>query len=888
MRFSLRQYAAGAAIFSCLMLDAVPAKPGVHTILQADGTAIDVVISGDEHGCAYSLPDGTPLRSMGGIMEAGDALQMRRAPGARAKGLFPGCDFPRKGEQKGLVVLVEYTDVKFQSDYDPQSYFSRMLNEEGFSDNGATGSARDYFVQNSDGSFLPHFDVYGPVTLPHPQAYYGGNGMAQIDIRAYEMAVDACAAIDGHVDFTEYDRDGNGVIDNVFIFYAGRGEASGGGENCVWPHSADISQILGSGSDPIMYDGVQLDHYACANERQASGVDGIGTFVHEFSHVMGLPDLYATSSNFGGNSSFTPGEYSVMDHGPYNNNSRTPPHYSAFELEALGWRELKILDSDGGVVLPDIADGGGCKVVNSGNADEYYIFEYRSGKGWDAYIPGHGMLVWHIHYDPAVWTGNVVNNSPDHQYVDLMEADGIQSVSTRAGDPFPGTSGVTSFTDKTTPAFRFWNGRAAGLPLTDIKENKGYVSFNYGVGSEAPDPVELLPATEVSYDTFVANWIAHPDAEAYFITVTRDGALLRDFKHLNVGNVVSYRVTGLDPSVEYAYTVSVLTSYGESGPADPRIVTTAIEPLENRAPATLAATGICENGFTARWEPMEDAAAYLVNVFKKKEQGQQYDFMDFTGYPATVPDGWYSSSKATYMLKGMAGADVPSLRLSNDEEYLLTPMYADGVRSVSFWCRASAEMEGALSLEAIGGEAGQILPLVEYGLPTVAGGETFVYEDIPEGYVQLKITFNKSLSDRGSIAVDDVAVGHGVSFARTFAEGYHEADAGYDTELTVNGLDEGETYYYTVIAVGHDGVRSLESDERLVVTSVSWLEEITGAANDFKLSGLTFTAGSVPADIYTMSGIRVYTGIKGSVLLPGAGIYLVEVAGTVFKIAAFE
>ena len=888
MHFSLRHYAAGGALLFYSILNAVPAKPGLQTILQPDGTAIEVVISGDEHGCFYSLSDGTPLRSMNGMMQRGDAPQIRRAPGARSKGLFPGCDFPRKGEQKGLVILVEYTDVNFQSNYDPQVYFSRMLNEDGFADNGATGSARDYFVQNSGGEFLPEFDVYGPVTLPHPQAYYGGNGIAQIDIRAYEMAIDACAAIDGDVDFTEYDRDGNGVIDNVFIFYAGRGEASGGGENCVWPHSADITQILGTGADPVMYDGVQLDHYACANERQASGIDGIGTFVHEFSHVLGLPDLYATSSNFGSNSSFTPGEYSVMDHGPYNNNSRTPPHYSAFELEALGWRELKVLENDGGVVLPDVADGGGCKVVNPGNADEYYIFEYRSGNGWDAYIPGHGMLVWHVHYDPVIWTGNVVNNSPDHQYVDLVEADGIQSESTRAGDPFPGTAGITSFTDKTVPAFKFWNGRSAGLPLTDIRENDGYASFNYGTGSEAPSPVEPLPATEVSHESFVANWEAHSDAEAYLLTVACSGVALDGFSRLNVGNVTSWHVEGLMPSTEYEYTVAVLTAYGESEPSEPCTVTTAMPPLGMRKPVILGSSDVSENGFAFRWEEMDGAVSYLVNVYTKKDAGMLHDEMDFSGYPASVPEGWYSSSKATYMLKGMAGADVPSLRFSNEGDYLVTPAYDDEVRSLSFWCRASAELDGRLCVEAVDHRSGKSVSLAEYEVPTVSGGTVLTCDGIPEGYTRFVITFNKSASDRGSVAIDDVRVGHGVSYIRTPVPGYVDADAGGYTEMTVMGLMAGTTYNYTVTGVGADGLRSLESDEGEVTTVVSGLKEVTVNGNGVSLSGMTLTVGQCPAEIYTMNGTVVATGVKGSVTLPAAGIYIVKVGGEVFKVVAVE
>ncbi|MDE6402776.1 MAG: immune inhibitor A, partial [Muribaculaceae bacterium] len=156
------------------------------------------------------------------------------------KGLFDGEHYPVFGEQKGLVILVEYTDVKFNNPAvtyggDVNAYYTEMLNGDNFTKHNATGSARRWFIDNSNGQFLPTFDVYGPVELSHNMAYYGGNDFFGDDQHPELMAVEACQQLDGEVDFSEYDRDGDGYIDNVYIIYAGRGEASGGAADTVWP-----------------------------------------------------------------------------------------------------------------------------------------------------------------------------------------------------------------------------------------------------------------------------------------------------------------------------------------------------------------------------------------------------------------------------------------------------------------------------------------------------------------------------------------------------------------------------------------------------------------------------------------------------------------------------
>ncbi len=523
----------------CAAALAIPAKPGFVAYTQPDGTVINIQIVGDEHGHLVYSEKGDLLVESDGRMEyakfdangfpVGSGIMV----GSKAKSFadleslqpkhmvdswieklvankekrlnnyqeliskrrlttraeadsdiieddqrlvpmnFGRCEatYPVLGEQKGLVILVEYQDVEFK--YGDFDYFNRMLNEEGFSDYGSLGSARDWFIENSDGRFIPEFDVYGPVVLPNPRQYYGENDASGDDLHPEEMAIHACQILDEEVDFSQYDRDGDGIIDNVFIFYAGKGEHDSGIKNTVWPHSWDIAAAT---NEQFIFDGVQLNHYACTCE-YPSGYerpDGIGTFVHEFSHVMGLPDLYVTSYTSG----FTPDAWSVMDKGPYNNDRLTPPNYSSFEKCALGWLDYEPF-TEGVMELPDLSTTNIAYALPTEKSYEFFFFENRQQLGNDAFIPGHGMLVWHVDYNKGAWTMNTVNNVSNHQRVDIVEADNIKSEATRSGDSFPGTAGITSFTFETKPQLASWAKRRLAYDIEDITEtDDGLITFN--------------------------------------------------------------------------------------------------------------------------------------------------------------------------------------------------------------------------------------------------------------------------------------------------------------------------------------------------------------------------------------------------------------------------
>lgn len=510
---------------------AVIAKRGVMTYAQPDGTRLSLSLQGDERFHMNFTPDGFPVMrdsrgtyvyaavqdgmfvpsgvSVRNIADrtAGDreflarlspdmidaayarsfdmALSRKRALATRGPGVCT-TTFPSIGKQKAIVILAEFQDVKFNDENskeykfeDAYTYFHDLLNKPGFDTNGATGSARDWFVDNSNGLFEPEFDVYGPVALSKERSYYGANDWYGDDLHAHDMVIEACRILDEEVDFTQYDRDNDGIIDNIYVVYAGLGEADYPDNDLIWPHSWTMTE---AGSPGITFDGVVLDRYACSNETDGESrhPDGIGTFVHEFSHVMGLPDLYCTSS---AGRPFTPGEYSVLDYGPYNNHGFTPPNYSAYERYALDWIAPEPFGPHGEYSLQNIAESNFAYIIPTDKENEYFLLENRQQSGWDKYIPGHGMLVWHVDYNKSIFDANTVNNQPSHQYVDLVEADNKRNDSTRDGDPFPGQSNVTELDYFTTPALVSWGKKDTEISITGIKENNGLITMtvaNFG------------------------------------------------------------------------------------------------------------------------------------------------------------------------------------------------------------------------------------------------------------------------------------------------------------------------------------------------------------------------------------------------------------------------
>ena len=328
------------------------------------------------------------------------------------------------GEKRGLIILVDFPDVHFQDD-NPISTWMVIANQEGYADNGAIGSISDYFHDQSYGQFQLTFDVFGPVEAAHEHAYYGqnidwGEPTGWFDQNVAELVEEACLGVADQVQFSDYDWDGDGIVEQVFLLYAGYGENDYWSKDStvIWPHMSTLSLDWEGYEEGIQLQGVRIDTYACSNEINRSGsLVGIGTFCHEFSHCLGLPDMYNTKKGVS-----VLGRYDLMDQGCYNGNCWCPVGYSSYERYVCGWLIPTAIDVPPEVeeisFLDESPDAGIYRV--SDDANDYYLIEKREKKGWDTYLPTEGLFAWHIDYDEEAWTENTVNNDPDHLRVERL------------------------------------------------------------------------------------------------------------------------------------------------------------------------------------------------------------------------------------------------------------------------------------------------------------------------------------------------------------------------------------------------------------------------------------------------------------------------------------
>lgn len=419
-----------ALLCMALSLWAVPAKQGVwRSVSLVDGTEVRVQLVGDEFSHYYVSEDGTKyvedastglyrkltdeVQRRRGVMARRAKVQNRQTARLRKAQSASGQGSLFQGTKKGLVILADFTDKKFASGHNLALY-KQIVNGDNYQSGDFRGSVKDYFKAQSQGQFVLDFDVVGICPLSHNYAYYGKNVKDaygnDTDQHAGEMVAEACqwAHLQG-VDFSQYDWDGDGEVDQVFVLYAGMGEADGGSASTVWPHMYYLS--VSDYGKTLTYDGVTVNTYACSSELNgASNLDGIGTFCHEFSHCMGFPDLYDTSYS----GWFGMGEFDLMNSGSYNGDGRCPAGYSAYEKNECGWitlHDVTDIDAENKISgLMPVSEGGDAYVIhNKGHQDEYYVVENRQKTNWDAELPDAGVMITHVDYNQYVWGYNVPN-----------------------------------------------------------------------------------------------------------------------------------------------------------------------------------------------------------------------------------------------------------------------------------------------------------------------------------------------------------------------------------------------------------------------------------------------------------------------------------------------
>lgn len=542
------------ALLCCgVIVMAMPAKPGWQTITQSDGTTLQIQAVGNAFNHAILTSDGLTVArgadgdfyynsSLTGLtaVRAHEVSQRTAAENAfikaqqgnltmqyksfkmpNQKGTFSvggsnaDASVPALGQRRIPIILVEFKDKKFNNTRE-QIIQSMLTGDE---------SVDQYFRDQSNGLYEPDFDVYGIYTLSQNRQYYGGNSGGN-DQNLGAMVTEACqkAAADG-VSFKPYDTNSDDYCDVVIVIYAGVGEAQASTSHpeAIWPCNWNLSSAAyygmgGNGSfrpnngDPL------VDNFAVFNELHGSDdntttIDGIGTFVHEFGHCLGLPDFYDT--NNGGH--YGMGYWDIMCMGCYNNDGFTPPGYSAYEKVFMGWVNYITARPGTYYTLPiwnqkSAATDKAVCITSDLNENEYFILEYRKKQGWDRYAPGEGIMITHVTYNADRWWNNTPNNQ-DIQLMTLMNADNSWNYYTENTDLWP-QGNKREFTDDSSPAAKLnmtasgsitGNAGYLGKPVTEmVINNDGTAGFWFMKGA-AVSPVISVSSSDIDFGNVIMN-----------------------------------------------------------------------------------------------------------------------------------------------------------------------------------------------------------------------------------------------------------------------------------------------------------------------------------------------------------------------------------------------
>ena len=555
------------------MTFAIPAKKSWKVVSQSDGTTIKVSQAGDEHLHYYITEDNVPLYKAadnrycyltiesGKLHNSGvlahesaarsakelqvmntihDLAPIARQMAAKKRSAAKRCVRPDrlpskddisvfKGSKKALVILAAFSDKSFSKGDDAiVKFYDEVLNQEGYSQNGAAGSVHDYFKDMSRGEFDLTFDIVGPVKVSKSATYYGGpspimggtDHIGEFITEAIKKADEKC-----DIDWKKYDWDNDGEVEQVFVLYAGYGQATGGPTGTIWPNAWTLDEALqnSDGNGGFSIDGVFINQYACSNELYLdSGTVpmGLGVFCHEFSHCMGLPDMYDT--NYG--STPTMGDWDLLAGGSYNGPHGIgwcPAGWTSYERAYAGWlelTELKAGDIIKGMTSLEEADGKAYVIYNDNHKDEYYLLENHKGMGWDKYTPENGLLIIHVDYDKDLFDNNIVNSkgeftpaegydryfTNDHpRMAPFSRVRSIQNDTYFYTYPMDAPRGVVdSLTDTSKPAAELYNALAdgsklMGKPVYNIeKDDDGNISFTFMTKEKETDAIQDIAMAE--------------------------------------------------------------------------------------------------------------------------------------------------------------------------------------------------------------------------------------------------------------------------------------------------------------------------------------------------------------------------------------------------------
>ncbi|MBE6286040.1 MAG: M6 family metalloprotease domain-containing protein [Bacteroidales bacterium] len=813
---------------------AAPARRVSKKVKQSDGTELTVMLSGDESLHYYSTIDGKPLireangdfsyatftpegqfvsteclahdaehRTLfeknlvasidyEGMMVSLNSAHKARSAKFRAAAQKAGSQITPEGDVNIAVVLVQFKDVKFT--YTKED-INNVLNTEGYKLENpfaeSVGSARDYFIAQSDGKFRPNFMVTDIITLDNDMSYYGGNDANGDDKKASYAVKEGIQKADATFDFSKCDNNGDGEVEFIYCIYAGYSESYGASKNTIWPHQWALSSQAGS----ITVDGVKCDTYACSGELVYSEeyepeigkvLAGIGLICHEFSHCLGLHDIYDTTYESG---NWGMDYWDVMDQGNYAAEGYVPVGYSAYQRDFCGWRDLVVLDKKGDYSMKPLTQGGTAyKVVNDANPNEYYILENRKQEVWDTYLFNSGMLVIHVDYNKSAWDNNTINTTKNHPRYTLIPADGKldvygevsaqQFVASLKGDVWPGTSGNTELTNTSVPAAKVYTGGYMNKPIRGIKYTDGIISFNF-MGGSFVAPV-VSQATDVTETSFVANWEAVEGAEEY--------------------NVELYKVT---EAADGSGDAATLLSEDFVGCTK---TNTDVSATIDDCTATSGWTGkyVYSEGGVLRVGSSKNAGTLTTPIFNATGEVS-------LSFSAALYNSADTGVKLTVSMKDATGATL-----------------------------ASKDVEPAVAMEV-------------YTLAAEVNGEFHV-----------EFTTSAS-SGKKRVNVDNITLSATLSFSSECVERVSTNELSYKFAE----LEAGAKYRYRVQAKDAYGASAFSDYMDVQMTPTS-------------IDGIAVEDSTV--EVYTLGGVKVYSGAKDAVTVPYSGVYVVKTASKAIKV----
>ena len=544
---------------------------------------------------------------------------------------------------------------------------------------------------------------------------------------------------------------------------------------------------------------------------------GIGTFVHEFGHVLGLADHYDTGYN---RFAFGLDKWDTMASGSYNNNMHTPPLFSAFERAELGWMDYTDLDpeADNLQELPWIGCGEakGFRVKVPGKDNEWFVLENRQQTGWDEYLPGHGMLIWHVDMDEDRWMANTVNNDSEHQLLDIVEVDGVGSDATRDSDTMPGTRNITSY------LLTAWNGNEV-LYLDDVEEmGEGADAIIRILTSDSNFSLDKPAAriTELADEAFSFTWTPVKDALYYNVTVRQEDKIIGEFDNLRYEIPETITLEGVEP--ESRFTVEVCAGRGSFLSELSQLEITT-EPLafHKREVTGVNVSTMDDGSVSLCWDAVRDADDYLVTLKHVVRQTQPVTkTYGFDNKGEEMPALWETSSSSFHSTDGYFGESAPSLRFMKDGDYMIIAYPETLLDAVSFW-HADNGSGNIIRVDSRMDDG----DWTEVGNVTLAS--TGSVSEIPlSGVAAVRLLLNKK---GGYAVIDDVCV-KGRALDRIAVEGYDMVRTGNTQSFTLSGLEAGETYAAVVTAVCGDS-RSKTSEEVMLTIDSSGISSVAGQDN---------------------------------------------------------